>query len=241
MKALILLFSVLKFGKLAATGGTMLISLLVYAQVWGWQFAAGFLGLLLLHELGHAIAAWQRGIDTGAPVFIPFVGALIAIKDQPRDAETEAYIALGGPFLGTIATLATYGLARVYESDLLLAVAYSGFFLNLVNLLPVSPLDGGRITAVVSPRIWLIGAPMMIAMILYRPSPAFLMIAILAIPQVIKAWTYDPAAAENQAYYGVPTKTKIEYGALYLALAAGLGLMTYNVHIMLAHLHGHPH
>lgn len=237
MKLLILAFSFLKLGKVAATGGTMLLSLVLYAQIWGWRFAAGFLGLLLMHELGHSFAAWQRGISASAPVFIPFVGAMVAVKDQPRDVETEAYIAVGGPFLGTVATLCVYGLALAYDSTLMLAIAYAGFFLNLINLLPVSPLDGGRITAIVTPRIWLIGAPLMIALMFYQPSPAFILIAFLAAPQLVKAWRYDPHDPENAAYYGVPTRTKVEYGLFYLALAAGLGLMTYNVHEMLAHLH----
>lgn len=241
MQLLILALSFLKLGKVTATGGTMLLSLVVYAQIWGWRFVAGFLGLLLMHELGHAIAAWQRGLSASAPVFIPFVGAMIAVKDQPRDVETEAYVAIGGPFLGTIATLCVYGLALAYDSTLMLAVAYSGFFLNLVNLLPVSPLDGGRITAIVTPRIWLIGAPLMVALMLYRPSPAFILIALLAAPQLVKAWRYDPQDPENAAYYGVPTRTKAEYGLFYLALATGLGLMTYNVHEMLSQLHRSVH
>ena len=241
VRFLIVAFGFLKFGKVAATSATMLLSLVVYAQIWGWRFAAGFLGLLLMHELGHTIAAWQRGLSTRAPVFIPFVGAMIAVTDRPRDVETEAYVAIGGPFLGTLATLGVYGLALAYSSDLMLAVAYSGFFLNLVNLLPVSPLDGGRITAIVTPRIWLIGAPLMIALMVYQPSPAFILIAFIAAPQLVKAWRYDPNDPENAAYYGVPTRTKVGYGMFYLALAAGLGLMTYNVHEMLSHLHRPVH
>ncbi|XYD11912.1 site-2 protease family protein (plasmid) [Methylobacterium sp. NMS12] len=237
MKLVLLLLGALKFGKLATTGGTMLLSLAVYAGLWGWRFALGFLVLLLAHELGHYVAARQRGLDVGAPTFVPFVGAWIAMKAQPVDAETEAYVAVAGPFVGTLAAFATYFAARETDSTLLLAVAYSGFFLNLVNLLPVSPLDGGRITAVVSPRIWLLGAPMLLAFLLYRPSPAFLIVAIVALPQVLAAWRYDPAAPENLAYYGVPAATKAEYGVLYLALAALLGLMAYNVHEMLKHIH----
>ena len=94
MKALfLLLFSGLKWGKLAASGGSMLLSLVVYATIWGWRYAAGFIALLFAHEMGHYVAARQRGLDVGAPAFIPFVGAWIALKDQPVDVETEAYVA----------------------------------------------------------------------------------------------------------------------------------------------------
>ena len=83
---------------------------------------------------------------------------------------------------------------------------------------------------------WLLGAPLMLAVLLYRPSPLLLIIAIIAFPQLIKAWKYDPTAPENMAYYGVPLQTKIEYGGLYLALAAFLAVMTYDVHEMLTGL-----
>jgi Zn-dependent protease len=234
MKTLfLLLFSGLKWGKLATSGGTMLLSLAVYATIWGWRYAAGFIALLFAHEMGHYVAARQRGLDVGAPAFIPFVGAWIALKDKPVDVETEAYVALAGPVVGTGAALAVYLWARSEDSGLLLAISYAGLFLNLFNLLPISPLDGGRVTAVLSPRIWLLGAPMLVALMIYRPSPMLLIVAIIAVPQLISAWRYDPYAPENVAYYGVPLQTKLEYGGAYLALAALLAVMTYDVHEML--------
>jgi Zn-dependent protease len=240
MKAFFLiLLSGLKWGKLAASGGSMLLSLLVYATIWGWQYAAGFVGLLFAHEMGHYIAARQRGLNVGAPAFIPFVGAWIALKDEPVDVETEAYIAIAGPVVGTIAALAVYLWARSENSGLLLAISYSGLFLNLFNLLPISPLDGGRVTAVLSPRIWFLGVPILLALMLYRPSPMLIVVAVLAAPQLLKAWRYDPKAPENVAYYGVTLQTKFEYGAAYLVLAALLAIMTYDVHEMLGSI-AHP-
>lgn len=234
MKTLfLLLFSSLKWGKLATSGGTMLLSLAVYATIWGWRYAAGFIALLFAHEMGHYFAARQRGLDVGAPAFIPFVGAWIALKDKPIDVETEAYVAIAGPVVGTIAALAVYLWARSEDSGLLLAISYAGLFLNLFNLLPISPLDGGRVTAVLSPRIWFVGVPILVALMLYRPSPMLLIVAILAAPQLISAWRYDPRAPENIAYYGVPLQTKLEFGSAYLALAALLAVMTYDVHEML--------
>ncbi|MBR1205842.1 MULTISPECIES: site-2 protease family protein [unclassified Bradyrhizobium] len=240
MKALLLLLlSGLKWGKLAASGGSMLLSLVVYATIWGWRYAAGFIALLFAHEMGHYVAARQRGLDVGAPAFIPFMGAFIALKDHPEDVETEAYVAIAGPVAGTVAALAVYLWARSEDSGLLLAIAYSGLFLNLFNLLPVSPLDGGRVTVVLSPRIWFVGVPILLALMLYRPSPMLLIVAILAAPQLLQAWRYDPHAPENIAYYGVPLQTKLEYGAAYLGLAALLAIMTYDVHEMLSRF-AHP-
>lgn len=235
MKAvLILLLSGLKWAKLGTTGVSMLVSLVVYGTIWGWRYAAGFLALLLAHEMGHYVAARQRGLDVGAPAFIPFAGAFIALKDHPKDVETEAYVAMAGPLLGTVASLGVYLWARQVDSGLLLAIAYSGLFLNLFNLLPVSPLDGGRITAALSPRVWLVGAPILLVMLLYRPSPVLVIVVLMSIPHLAKAWRYDPKAPENAAYYSIGIKAKLEYGATYLALAALLGIMTYDVHDMLS-------
>ena len=233
IKLVLLLFTAVKFGKIATTGGTMLLSLVIYGAIFGPWYAAGFIGLLFAHEMGHYLAARQRGLDVGAPTFIPFVGAYIALKDMPRDSETEAYIAFSGPFLGTLAAFAVYFYARQVDSQLWLAVSYSGFFLNFFNLLPLSPLDGGRITAIVSPRVWFLGAPMMLALLLYSPSPVLVILVIFAIPQLSKAWHFDPQAPENAAYYNAPANVRLEYAAMYLGLAALLGIMTYKVHEML--------
>jgi Zn-dependent protease len=234
MKIFALLFGLLKAGKLFTTGGTMLLSVAVYALIYGWRYAVGFVALLFAHEMGHFIAARQRGLDVGAPTFIPFVGAWIALKELPHDAETEAYIGLGGPFVGTLASLLCYLMARSYGSNLLLAISYSGFFLNLLNLIPVSPLDGGRITAVLSPRVWFVGIPVLIGFFLWHPSPMLFLIGLLAAPQLMKAWKYDPSAPENIAYYGVSAEARVTYTSYYLLLIVILSMMTYNVHDMLA-------
>lgn len=234
IKLLLLLFSGLKFGKLLASGGSMLISVVVYAWIYGWRYAVGFVALLFVHEMGHYIAARQKGLNVGAPTFIPFVGAWIELKELPHDAQTEAYVGLGGPLLGTVGAVLVYFAARNWGVDWLLAVAYSGFFLNLFNLIPLSPFDGGRITAVLSPRIWFLGVPMLVALFMWRPSPMLILIAIMAWPQLWKAWKYRSDSPEAQTYYAVPAAVKWEYGTYYLALAGFLAVMTHDVHEMLA-------
>ena len=236
IKLLLLLLSGAKLGKLFTTGGTMLISVVVYAFIYGWRYAVGFVALLFVHESGHYIAAKRRGLDVGAPTFIPFVGAWIQLKDMPHDAETEAYVGLGGPLLGTVGALVCYFLARNYDETWLLAVAYAGFFLNLFNMIPLSPLDGGRITAVLSPRIWLLGVPVLGAAFLYWPSPMLLVIALFAAPQVWKAITYRSDSAEGRGYYAVSNAVKWEYGLYYVLLATFLAVMTHDVHEMLQSL-----
>ena len=231
-KLLLLLFSGAKLGKLFTTGGTMLISVVAYAWIFGWGYAVGFVALMFVHEMGHYIAAKHRGLDVGAPTFIPFIGAWVELKDQPHSAETEAFVGLGGPLLGTIGALVCYFLARSYDSTLLLAVSYSGFFLNLFNLIPLSPFDGGRITAVLSPRIWFAGVPVLIGLFFYRPSPMLILIAILAAPQLMKAWKYRSDSEEAQTYYAVSGSTKLEYATYYIVLLAFLAVMTRDVHEM---------
>jgi len=233
IKLLLLLFSGLKFGKLLASGGSMLISVVVYAWIYGWRYAVGFVALLFVHEMGHYLAARHKGLNVGAPTFIPFVGAWIELKDLPHDAQTEAYVGLGGPLLGTVGAVLVYFAARNWHVDWLLAVAYSGFFLNLFNLIPLAPFDGGRITAVLSPRIWFLGVPMLVALFLWRPSPMLILIAIMAWPQLWKAWKYRSDSPEAQSYYAVPAAVKWEYGSYYLALAGFLAVMTHDVHEML--------
>lgn len=236
-KLLLLLLSGAKLGKLATTGGTMLISIAVYAFVFGWRYAVGFVTLLFVHEAGHYLAARQRGLNVGAPTFIPFVGAWIAMKDLPHDAETEAFVGLGGPLLGTVGALVAWFLARSFDAVWLLAVAYAGFFVNLFNLVPLSPFDGGRITAVLGPRIWLLGVPVLGAMFWFMPSPMLVVIALLAAPQVLKAIRYRRDSAEAQTYYAVPTKAKWEYGSYYVLLLVFLALMTHDLHEQLQALH----
>jgi Zn-dependent protease len=227
------LFALLKGGALLKAlipAGTMLLSVAVYAWIFGWQYAVGFVGLIFVHEMGHYLAARQRGLDVGAPTFIPFVGAWIEMKQRPHNVETEAYVGLAGPLVGTLGALACYFAGRQLHSQLLLALAYSGFILNLFNLIPVSPLDGGRVTAVLSPRIWFVGLPVLIAAFLYSPSPLLIVIGIFVLPQLKAAWNYDPDAPENRAYYGIKMEDKIYYGLFYLVLTGFLALISYDLH-----------
>src|SRR5215218_1071610 len=153
-KSLLLLLPKLK---LLTTFGSMLVSIAAYAVLFGFPFAVGFVLLLLLHEMGHVIQLRREGIKASAPMFIPFLGAVIAAKSMGKDAAAEARVGLAGPVLGTLASLVPLALWLLTGSDFWRALAFVGFFLNLFNLLPVLPLDGGRAMAALSPWMWLIG------------------------------------------------------------------------------------
>ena len=129
----------------------MLVSVAAYSLIWGWKFAVGFVLLLLVHEMGHVIQLRREGVKASAPMFIPFLGAVISAKSLGGNALAEARVGLAGPVLGTLGTAALIPIADATGNDLFKALAFTGFFLNLFNLLPVLPLDGGRAMAALSP------------------------------------------------------------------------------------------
>jgi Zn-dependent protease len=228
---LISLAKAAKLGKLFLTSGTMLLSVFAYSWVFGWPYAVGFVALIFVHEMGHFVAARKRGLDVGAPTFIPFVGAWIQLKEMPHDAETEAFVGISGPIAGSIAAALVDLAARYTGSELLLALSYAGFFLNLFNLIPLHPFDGGRITSVISPKIWLIGVPILVALFLWRPSPLLVLVALLAAPKV---WEVIRGQHDsNAAYYQTPAATRASYAAQYLGLVMVLAIMSFEVYSQL--------
>ncbi len=221
------LFKFAKFGKFALSAGSMLLTIATYAWIYGWKYAVGFVGLIFCHEMGHFMTAKQRGLNVGAPTFIPFVGAWIQLKDQPHDAETEAYIGIAGPMVGTAAAFACYLLSDGQKS-LMLALAYAGFMINLFNLIPVSPMDGGRILGIVSPKLWGIGLLILLFTFFIQPNPIIILIAIMAIPQVWAAWRNK--ISFPQGYYDVSATIRFKYLIQYLVLLGFLLLMSASTH-----------
>ena len=219
---LLTLVQLATLAKLAGSMGSMVLSIAIYSLVYGWWYATGFVVLLLLHELGHYAAAKRAGLYVGLPAFIPFVGAWIQLIDGFPDVETEARIAIAGPMLGTTAALAVFVAWYVTKAEILLALAYAGFFLNLFNLITLTPLDGGRVAAVISPWLWLVGIPILGLVFWYHPSGLLIVIGIMAIPQVIAVFRKrnDPAMVR---YHTAPLRARIGYGTLYLGL---IGLLT---------------
>jgi Zn-dependent protease len=231
IKLLLIALNAAKLGKILASGGTMLVSVFAYSLIFGWPYAVGFVVLIFVHEMGHYIAARRRGLEVGLPMFIPFVGAWVALKSIPHDAETEAYIGIWGPLAGTFGALTCLFLGHAADSRLLLALAYAGCFINLFNLIPLLPFDGGRISQVLSPKLWLVGMPILIGMFFWRPSPILILVALLAAPAVyraIRGWKDQPPE-----YYIASPSIRMSYGALYLGLAAFLAILSYELSIEL--------
>jgi Zn-dependent protease len=233
IKALLLLLNAAKLGPLLKMGGTMLLSVGAYAFIFGWWYAVGFVALLLVHELGHYMAARRVGLPAGLPMFIPFLGAWVELKEQPMSVSQEAYVAFAGPFVGTIGATVVLFLAGQYDSKLLMALAYAGFFINLFNLIPMQPFDGGRIVAILSPKLWFLGAPILAIAFFYLRSPMLLIILLLLAPTMWHALKGAWAGAtpeDKPRYYEVPVEARIRYGAYYLLLIVYLCTMTFKVH-----------
>ncbi|MDA8351797.1 MAG: site-2 protease family protein [Firmicutes bacterium] len=171
--------SLLKLGKFGGTLISMVVTVGAYALLFPWSFAIGLVIMIFIHEMGHVLAAKQKGLPVSAPAFIPFLGALIMLKRQPQNAETEAYVAFGGPLLGTVGAMAAYLLAIWTGYEVLYPIAFIGFFLNLFNLLPIHPLDGGRIVTAISRWLWVVGLILGLVMILVLWSPLLLLVWIL--------------------------------------------------------------
>jgi len=228
MKTIIFLLMAGKIGKFIMTGGTMLLSVVTYAFVYGWRYAVGLVGLIFAHEMGHYLAAKQSNLEVGAPCFIPFVGAWIQLKEQPMNAEVEAFVAMAGPLVGSAAAFLCYLYATSNGSMMLMAIAYSGFMLNLFNLIPLSPLDGGRIVSVISPKIWYVGIPILIGLFIWRPSPMLFVLAIMFIPKIIE--TLKNKDIEKTSYYMTDRNTRISYGIQYLTLVLFLSITVFLIH-----------
>lgn len=215
----------LKFGlPLLKTGGTMFLSIWIYARFYGWQFAVGFVLLLLVHECGHLVGARLMGLKVGAPVFIPFMGAVIALKEAPRNAWIEAVVGIGGPLLGSAGALAVWSMGFVTGHPFWFALGYTGMFLNLFNLIPIVPLDGGRIVTAISPWLWLVGVVIAVPFLLWYWTFVSLMILLIvgsSIPRVLRL--FRNRSEEEARFFECTRGQRLTISALYFGLLAGLG------------------
>jgi Zn-dependent protease len=215
------LLAVLFKFKLLGVVLTMLVSVGAYSLFWGWRFAAIFVALLLVHELGHVIQARREGLPASAPLFIPFVGALIGLKRLPDNAYAEAKLGLAGPVLGSLGALGVYTLGAATGSHLLIAAAYLGFFLNLFNLLPVVPLDGGRAMAALHPALWAVGAVGAVALAVALRSPFLIVFLLFFGREGWRRWQLRRRGGlEQQRYYEVLPRQRLAIAATYVALIA---------------------
>jgi Zn-dependent protease len=218
LKLKFLLFAVAKFG-FVTTALTMVVSVGAYTLLWGWRFAALFVLLIFVHEMGHALWLKREGIPSGAPVFIPFLGALISMRGRPQDAYVEAKVGLAGPVLGTIGAAVVLALGEWQNSDLLRAAAHTGFLLNLFNLLPIVPLDGGRAMAAIHPALWVAGLGGLAVLLFFAPNALLILILVLGGREAWVRWR-SRADAATKSYYRVTASQRVLIAALYIGIAA---------------------
>jgi Zn-dependent protease len=214
--------AIFKF-KLFTVAGSMLVSIGAYALLWGWQFAVGFVLLLLVHELGHVFEARRQGLPASAPMFIPFLGALISLKKLPDNAWNEAKLAIAGPIVGGLGAAAVWAAGESADSDLLVALAFTGFFLNLFNMAPISPLDGGRIVAAIHPGLWLAGLAVLLGLTILAPNPILILILVLGGLESWRRWQHRKQP-QSEAYYRVSPRRRVIVGVAYVAVAVLLTL-----------------
>ena len=217
----------------------MFVSAAVYVWIGGWWFGIGLIVLLFVHEMGHVIEARRQGLPVSAPMFIPFLGALITLKEMPHDAWREARIGIAGPLLGSAGAAVIYLAAVAYDSQHLKALAFLGFFINLFNLLPVSPLDGGRIVAAIHPILWLFGVLGLLGLVILRPNPILILILLVAANETWHRWKMR-RLPEVQSYYKVEPHRRLIMGLLYFGLAAALVVGMHATHVPRNLLSGRP-
>ena len=229
------LIAVLKWGKAAllllpkakvlTTSGSMLVSVAAYALIWGWKFAVGFVALLFIHELGHYIQLRREGVKPSGMLFIPFLGAVVGTRSLGGSALAEARVGLAGPVLGSLAAAALLPIAVATGDDFWRALAFTGFFLNLFNLAPVVPLDGGRAMAAMAPWMWFAGFAGLIAVAFIWPNPIMILILVIGGLETWRRWKLrksgDPA---QETYYKVAPRHRFAVAAVYVGLIALLAL-----------------
>jgi len=219
--------ALLKFGglllklKVVTTGASMAVSIAAYAWIWGLPFAVGLVLLIFVHELGHVLELRRQGVPASAPLFIPFLGAVIGMKELPDDAWKEARVALAGPILGSIGAATLWVAGAAVDSDLLIALAFVGFFLNLFNLIPIVPLDGGRAAAALHPAFWFLGLLLMVGLVVVRPNPILVIIVVVGGLELWRRWR---ERGEAEQYYRLPASRRLAVGVVYLGLVVTLAL-----------------
>ena len=223
------LVAALKASKFAGTFISMFLTVVIYAQFYGWLFALGFVLVLFVHEMGHYLTSRRIGLDVTAPMFIPFFGAFIGMKEMPKSVREEAITAIGGPAAGALATVVCLELYSITNSPYWAGLAYVSAFLNLFNLLPFGPLDGGRITKALSPLLWVLGLVLTIVLIWKLQAYILLLVLVYGVIEIVQMFRNREKTAQ---YLEVEPRFRLVIGVSYLLLLAVLaGLMMYSLDI----------
>jgi Zn-dependent protease len=211
--------------KVLTTSLSMLVSVGAYALIWGWKFGVGFVALLFIHEMGHYIQLRREGVKPSGMVFIPFLGAAVGTRSLGGSALAEARVGLAGPILGSLAVVALLPIAAATDDDFWRALAFTGFFLNLFNLLPVVPLDGGRAMAAMAPWMWFVGFGAIVVLVFLWPNPILILIALLGGFETYRRWRQRKQGEEGNAqYYRVRPLHRLLVAGVYVGLIVGLAI-----------------
>jgi len=214
----------------------VLISIAVYSLIFGWKFAIGLVALLFVHEMGHAIVMKLKGIPVGGMIFVPMLGAAVLMRQMPKNAQDEAEVGIAGPIAGALGAAFCLVMAQAGQGAIWAPLAYFGFFLNLFNLIPIVPFDGGRVLGAVDRRIWIVGFVGLLAFQVWswlHGNYSFWLLFFIIIAGT-QLWTRGRAKTEQeQAYYDVPVVTRLLIGVLYFGLAALLILGMMSAHTLM--------
>lgn len=208
----------------AVAGASMALSIAAYATKAPLPLVVGFAIIILIHEIGHAVVIRAKGLRAGMMVFIPFIGGAVTIKDQPRSAYDDAQIGLAGPIAGTFASLVVLQIYKWTDAPLYLAIAAAGFAVNLLNLLPIGMLDGGRISAAVTKWMWVFGGGALIYKMARQPNPLMLVVLLLVAFQVYASIQREK---DDKSFYDVTISQRAAIAVTYFFLVVFLGHQTW--------------
>src|SRR5437870_3307570 len=208
----------------AVAGASMALSIAAYATKAPLPLVIGFALIILVHEIGHAVVIRAKGLRAGVMVFIPFIGGAVTLKDQPRSAYDDAQIGLAGPIAGTFASLVVLQVYKWTNAPMYLAIAAAGFAVNLLNLLPIGMLDGGRISAAVTKWMWVIGGGVLIYKVLKQPNPLMLIVLLLVAFQVYASIQREK---DDKSFYDVTISQLAAIAGTYFFLVVFLGHQTW--------------
>jgi Zn-dependent protease len=227
----------LKFGLASVTA---VISIFIYAQLFGWGFGIGLVALLFVHEMGHAVVMKLKGLPVGGMIFIPMLGAAVFMRRMPGNARDEAEVGIAGPVAGALASLVClfFALSWPGSPGVWAPLAYFGFFLNLFNLIPIIPFDGGRVLSALDRRVWLLGFFALVAVQVWQwvSGNSSIWLLIFIVMAATEFWARRRAAEspEGRAYYVIPVSERIVIGLAYFGLIAVLVLGMAAAHSLMS-------
>jgi Zn-dependent protease len=222
------LLGALKLTKLASLG-SMLVSVGTYSMFFGVPYAVGMVGLIVVHEAGHALVMHSKGIPFSPMVLVPFIGATVVMNRGPRDAWEDALVAFGGPVLGSIGAGVVAVGAQMTQSQLLFALADFGFMINLFNLLPIGMMDGGRISSALSPYAGVAGLGLggLLAFEGVVSNPIFYLILLAGGWETFQRF-YNPASVPPNYYRITNGQRMVIMGGYFGLIGALIAAMAFN-------------